>query len=156
MSTNSEIPKQSTDWITDLGLRPSERANVTRRGERVAIPKWIRQLVHRRDNWTCQHCRATPFARTRDRYSGVLHVDHIVPWSAGGSDRTDNLRTLCKSCNEDRSNFVTGYEQPAIPIVRICAPCLTGAPVPPDGEIITVFCAHCHCESWALPGWQIL
>ena len=37
---------------------------------------------------------------------GPLHLDHIVPWSAGGPDTSENLRLLCEPHNLDRSNFV--------------------------------------------------
>jgi 5-methylcytosine-specific restriction endonuclease McrA len=43
----------------------------------------------------------------RDGYSCVLcscpvglTVDHIIPRCVGGSDRYENLRTLCRPCNE--------------------------------------------------------
>lgn len=45
-----------------------------------------------RDNFTCQACGAQP---GNER----LHVDHILPWSLGGSNNPLNLTTLCKSCN---------------------------------------------------------
>jgi 5-methylcytosine-specific restriction endonuclease McrA len=28
-----------------------------------------------------------------------LHIDHIVPWSKGGTTVFDNLRTACDVCN---------------------------------------------------------
>lgn len=33
-----------------------------------------------------------------------LHFDHIIPWSRGGETTFDNLRVLCKSCNEILGN----------------------------------------------------
>lgn len=132
-----------------------KRTPVIRTGPREPISPIVRRLVYRRDQWTCQHCGSTPFAATRNRRSGALNLDHITPWSAGGTDRSDNLRTLCTPCNQDRSNFVTGREQASLPIVRICALCLTGSGVQPE----TAFDAYCACHhhvSWVLPGWQIL
>lgn len=56
---------------------------------RDTIPDAVRAAVYERDNSTCQDCGAT------DR----LTLDHIYPWSLGGSDTDDNLRVLCRPCN---------------------------------------------------------
>lgn len=56
---------------------------------RAHISNSVRQHVYARDAHQCVACGAT------DR----LSLDHIVPWSAGGSDKADNLRTLCVPCN---------------------------------------------------------
>lgn len=33
-----------------------------------------------------------------------LHFDHIIPWSQGGETTYENLRVLCKACNEALGN----------------------------------------------------
>ncbi|WP_081675850.1 HNH endonuclease [Butyrivibrio sp. AC2005] len=33
-----------------------------------------------------------------------LEVDHIIPFSQGGSDDDSNLRVLCEECNGERSD----------------------------------------------------
>jgi hypothetical protein len=147
-------PRDAADLLDEL-FHPPERAPNVRSGEREPISFIVRQLVYRRDHWTCQACGATPYARTLDRRSGALHLDHIVPWSAGGSDRSDNLRTLCGPCNYDRSNYVTGHEAPVLPIVGICTPCLTMPDFQPESSF-PVYCGSRSHESWAIPGWQIL
>lgn len=55
------------------------------------------QASVKRDVWTkaqgkCQHCGST-FA---------LEYDHIVPFAKGGASTTENLRLLCRSCNQRR------------------------------------------------------
>jgi len=35
-----------------------------------------------------------------------LEVDHITPVAAGGTDDLDNLRTLCRECNEGKSDRI--------------------------------------------------
>lgn len=45
-----------------------------------------------RDNFECQFCGSRP---GNDR----PHVDHIIPWSYGGSDDFENLCTACDRCN---------------------------------------------------------
>ncbi|MBR0150159.1 MAG: HNH endonuclease [Synergistaceae bacterium] len=35
----------------------------------------------------------------------ILHCDHIIPVSAGGSDELDNLITACMFCNSQKSGF---------------------------------------------------
>ena len=36
-----------------------------------------------------------------------MEVDHIRPWSMGGSDKVWNLQPLCKPCNRSKSNNIT-------------------------------------------------
>jgi hypothetical protein len=61
--------------------------------QRRLIPVKKRFLVIKRDTYRCRMCNR----------SGVeLEVDHIVPVSHGGSDRLDNLQTLCRDCNRGK------------------------------------------------------
>jgi len=53
------------------------------------IPKAIKELVHERDNGTCQTCGSTE----------NIEFDHIVPISKGGVSIDSNLQLLCRSCN---------------------------------------------------------
>lgn len=64
---------------------------------RKTLTKSIRHEVFKRDNYRCVECGAT----NKDT---VLHVDHIIPFSKGGSDELDNLQTLCESCNISKSD----------------------------------------------------
>lgn len=36
-----------------------------------------------------------------------MEVDHIRPWSMGGSDEVWNLQPLCRPCNRSKSNDMT-------------------------------------------------
>lgn len=49
------------------------------------------EAVLNRDNYTCQCCKTK---------RGTLHVHHIIYRSKGGSDKMDNLITLCEDCHE--------------------------------------------------------
>jgi len=55
----------------------------------------VRYRVLVRDRFRCVICGASP---AKD-LSVELHIDHIVPWSKGGSSSEDNLRVLCHRCN---------------------------------------------------------
>lgn len=61
----------------------------TDRERRAHISRTIRAEVYRRDGHACVECGT-------DEH---LSLDHIFPWSKGGSDEIENLRTLCRSCN---------------------------------------------------------
>lgn len=51
----------------------------------------VKQFVLARDKYTCKNCK------TR---KGKLEIHHIIWKKDGGSDRPDNLITLCKDCHK--------------------------------------------------------
>ena len=60
-----------------------------------AIPVGVRYRVLVRDCFRCVICGSSPAAQP----GCVLHIDHIISVSAGGTARIENLRTLCSQCN---------------------------------------------------------
>ncbi len=72
-----------------------------RRGDgirRRAIPASTRAAVMKRDGFACVECSGTH----------ALSIDHIWPYSKGGSDALDNLRVLCRSCNSRKRDRTDG------------------------------------------------
>lgn len=63
----------------------------------VNVNEWhrIAHLVFQRDNYTCQYC---------GKIGGILEVDHITPFSKGGSDELSNLTTSCRRCNRQKKD----------------------------------------------------
>jgi hypothetical protein len=61
--------------------------------KRKTIKPGLRFDVLKRDNYTCQACGAIAGNGT------ILEIDHIKPFSRGGSDEIDNLQVLCRDCN---------------------------------------------------------
>ena len=69
--------------------------------------KAARRRVFERDGHKCRHCE--------DRRD--LTIDHVVPLSAGGDNRDDNLQTLCDPCNlakGSRDHVPDGFDPRAI------------------------------------------
>ncbi|NTW50400.1 MAG: HNH endonuclease [Chlorobiales bacterium] len=58
----------------------------------------IRWQVFQRDRWKCVACGRTSHDNV------ILHIDHIIPRSRGGSDTIDNYQTLCNTCNLGKGN----------------------------------------------------
>jgi hypothetical protein len=56
------------------------------------LPRTLRFEVLRRDGFRCTYCG-------RSMSEVVLHVDHVQPWSLGGPNTLENLRTACVDCN---------------------------------------------------------
>lgn len=63
---------------------------------RKAIPKHIRSAVLKKYNYECAYCGS--------EYD--LEIDHIYPYSKGGSDSFKNLQVLCRSCNRSKSDKI--------------------------------------------------
>ena len=68
-----------------------------RQQERQRMTADVRFQVLKRDGHRCRGCGATSEVE-------VLHVDHIIPVSKGGTTDMENLQTLCQTCNLGKSN----------------------------------------------------
>jgi len=65
----------------------------------------LRFRVLNRDSFKCQACGRSPAIE----HGVQLHIDHVVPWSAGGPTILENLKTLCERCNLGKSNSNENY-----------------------------------------------
>ena len=147
-----------------FGGDPGARLDVLRVGDREPVDTWVRRAVFLRDGARCRWCGASADGRQ-------LVLDHIVPWSAGGSDRSENLRMLCWDCNATRSNFRTDAAiARAIPVSDGCTRCVDdeGWPMDPADEDdedappcwvavdpVVAFCGVCRFEGVTERMWTV-
>jgi len=64
---------------------------------RPKIGQGLRNAILNRDKHRCVYCEYTPTS-----YPGLsisIHIDHILPYSYGGSDTSENLVVACSKCN---------------------------------------------------------
>ena len=131
---------------------PVRRTNRT--DERQPIPGWVRFAVYNRDGNACQLCGWTGGYDS----GNPLVLDHVVPWSAGGSDRSTNLRTLCWRCNAQRSNW-SYFDDPVRlePVAMACWDCnpdeYTDDLDSGQYEPVQAFCSTCWMTSSSHSGW---
>lgn len=64
----------------------------------------LRWQVLQRDHFTCRACGRSPALTP----GVVLHVDHVVPFSKGGTTDIENLQTLCDRCNYGKADVLQG------------------------------------------------
>ena len=96
-------PQLEAAWLrssaTSKTALPTSRAN--RRRTRT-LPPSLRFEVLRRDDFCCQYCgRRAPSVR--------LEVDHLRPWSSGGTHHLGNLKTACSDCNRGKGAKHLGH-----------------------------------------------
>lgn len=84
----------------------------------------LRAAVLHRDCHTC----VTPGCRKRAEV-----VDHIVPRKQGGSDSVANLRSLCRSCdNQSHREKPAGGPKTGARVERVVVPGCTASGLPID------------------------
>ncbi len=71
----------------------------------MSIPVALRRLIADRDQHRCAYCL------TSEENCGLqMHIDHIIPQSAGGTTTLDNLCLACFSCNVHKGAQRTGVD----------------------------------------------
>ena len=76
---------------------PIENGKEIKIRKRDPIESRLRHEVFKRDNFICVECG-------KSKEETILHCDHIIPVSQGGTDELDNLQTLCQACNLAKTN----------------------------------------------------
>jgi len=92
------------DLLCDLGLKELDPAKSVVAHKRSCVKKskaQIRREVFMRAQNKCEQC-GSGFA---------LEIDHIRPKSLGGEDSAENLRLLCRSCNQRAAIQTFGIEK---------------------------------------------
>ena len=82
-------------------IRKSKKKLKTGKKRSRYIPVSTRVDVLRRDNYRCVFCGVSS-------KKVELEIDHIVHFSKGGSNKINNLQTLCSDCNRGKGNRFFG------------------------------------------------
>ena len=73
---------------------PKSRSTVEEKPSRyIPLSIWVDVLS--RDCYKCVFCG-------RNSKEVTLEIDHIISFSGGGSNKSDNLQTLCFDCNRGK------------------------------------------------------
>ena len=84
-------PQQRSEPVIHASVSAGQKPD----SEKHAIKLGLRYEVLKRDRFRCVVCGRSPATTL-----GIeLHVDHDVPFSAGGKTVAENLRSTCSECN---------------------------------------------------------
>jgi 5-methylcytosine-specific restriction endonuclease McrA len=87
---NRVLEKQCLNELIEEGLLYPEMS------KRPPIPRELVDAIWRRDEGKCVYCGS----------SINIHIDHIIPFSKGGSTSFENLQLLCQKCNLRKSDNI--------------------------------------------------
>ena len=102
---------------------PPGCAQVTRHS--YDVPAKVREEVFARDGNACLKCGALE----------SLSLDHIQPLCSGGDNSTNNLQTLCTSCNSSKGNTTKDYRKSNVAPTLSQRQAKQGASCPSDSLI---------------------
>lgn len=66
--------------------------------------KEIRMLLYTQCGGVCPECGCKMQNKHRRNQDTYMTLDHIIPKSKGGKRNLENLRPLCRKCNNKRGN----------------------------------------------------
>ncbi|MET3904651.1 DUF222 domain-containing protein [Paenarthrobacter sp. 4246] len=83
-----------TVWLRRLYTAPTTGELITMDSKARFFPPRLRRFIEVRDD-TCR----TPYCD-----APIKHIDHVVPWHAGGATTVTNSAGLCEACNHTKEN----------------------------------------------------
>lgn len=104
---NDSLLNKMCDEVTKIWDPTLIKRHVSGSTETRFIPKMIQAEVWRRDEGACTKCRSTY----------ALEFDHVKPFAMGGKSTVDNLRLLCRNCNQ-RQRFTFFPDKSAFQLKR--------------------------------------
>lgn len=151
-----DIPRRGqTTWRSSDVQEYSSRAQFAR----IRLAPTLRKSILRRDGHTCRYCG--------DR---AEYVDHVVPWSFGGTDDPSNLVAACYVCNskaynhvfdsfEDKKEYLRNYNESIAGRRRrqqwrrscVCPDCDALFTPNVDGAS-SLLCGSCYARDCGYPG----
>lgn len=81
-------------------LKRMEKKFTHKKRKKRAVTNSMRFVIMQRDNFKCRLCGRSPATDPKIK----LEIDHIKPWSKGGETVPENLQTLCRKCNNGKSD----------------------------------------------------
>ncbi|WP_181421649.1 HNH endonuclease [Curtobacterium sp. MCBD17_030] len=147
------IAKSLAEILSEEDPEP-QRAPIRNREPRARLGghKW--HLIYERDGGACWMC-----GHHVDKGTG--EVDHLQPRSSftpdqlRRADRSDNLRTACVDCNQQKSNYVYAWAPETIGVTAMCWDCQHPESTEYVEMTVPAYCGRCgHTwvpnESWLL------
>lgn len=100
-------------WTTMAGKEASSRSRSKRRSRihGVEHEPWTREEIIKRDKGICQICGLPVYDYDDAPKRLKPEIDHIVPISAGGADKADNLRLTHAFCNQHKHDGEANVER---------------------------------------------
>jgi 5-methylcytosine-specific restriction endonuclease McrA len=91
------------------------KGKMMKRNEKRPQGQWIRTdlrlAIYLRDEFHCVYCGKDLHGCTDPQ---ELTLDHVAPWSKGGSNLPTNIITACRSCNCSRgARRLSSYADPS-------------------------------------------
>jgi len=96
----SSLPKlKSAAVLHDVKKEKALQTEETK--DSRAIPASTRRLIWKRDHAQCQYIDKITNKKCESKHA--IQIDHIHPYSLGGSHHESNLRLLCRNHNQWRT-----------------------------------------------------
>jgi hypothetical protein len=114
----AKLPRRSTDKhsVSEMKPRPNGDSPTQPKLPSVPAPELrrapkaqLKREIWRNARGRCEKCGS----------AHRLEVDHIKPFALGGRTALENLRLLCRNCNQRESIKIFGVHAPAAPRVEV-------------------------------------
>ncbi len=76
----------------------------TKKRDITMSQKQIRDILYIQCGGYCPECGMKMHNKNSKELKTYMTVDHIIPKSKGGKRNIENLRPLCRQCNNERGN----------------------------------------------------